>query len=313
MDRSFKKNGLRMAAVLVIAALIAPVADAQISLGGPALATLQAKPVALRAESLAQKSYQSNMNQMLIGPGPIFAATTTNLFAQVAFGGGFTTVFSFMNTGPDVTTGILYLTDNSGQPLAAAFSSPGASDALGPSYPITVPSGGSQEITADALNPAKDATSVGWARVESSGGSLGGVATFQLTAGGTLAAIVGVLSAPATSSATIAVNDDHSQARDTGYAIANPGSTPINVKIVLVHPDGTVHQTISPPALNPLPAGGHISTFLWQDTNDTFLLFRGSMVLIEQTGKPFSVVALVLKNGLFTAIPVIPGNAPGIK
>jgi hypothetical protein len=36
------------------------------------------------------------------------------------------------------------------------------------------------------------------------------------------------------------------------------------------------------------------------------------MVLIEQAGQQFSVVALVQNQGLFTAIPVIPAKAPNI-
>ena len=35
--------------------------------------------------------------------------------------------------------------------------------------------------------------------------------------------------------------------------------------------------------------------------------------MIEQSGKPFSIVALVLNHGLFTAVPVIPSRAPGIQ
>ncbi len=35
--------------------------------------------------------------------------------------------------------------------------------------------------------------------------------------------------------------------------------------------------------------------------------------MIEQSGQPFSVVALTLNNGLLTAIPAVPGSAPNIK
>lgn len=312
MKLSIQNDVVKLAAGLIVAAMLAPAAYAQFPAGGSVRRIPQVKPISLQAATPAQQpSRQRNM--ALIGPGPIFAATTTNLFAQVAFGGGYTTIFSFMNTGTDATTGNLFLTDNNGQALNAAFTSPGKPGAVGSSFPLSLPSGGSQVVTAGPVTPATDPTSVGWARVESEGGSLGGVATFQFTVGNVLSTIVGVLSATATSVATIPVDDDHSAPRDTGYAVANPGSTPINIKIVLVHPDGTIHQTVLPPALNPLPPGGHVATFIWQDLNDQFLLFRGSMVLIEQSGKTFSVVALVLNKGLFTAIPVIPAKAPGIQ
>ncbi len=312
MKHAIQNDLVKLAAGLFVAAMLVPAAHAQVPAGPPARAALQAKPISLQAASPAQQPFQQR-NMSLIGPGPIFAATTTNLFAQVAFGGGYITVFSFLNTGVDAATGDLILTDNNGRALIADFTSPGNPDAVGSSFPLSLPSGGSQVVTAGPVNPTTDPTSVGWARVESTGGSLGGVATFQFTLGNTLSTIVGVLSATATSAATIPVDDDHSVPRDTGYAVANPGTTPINIKIVLVHPDGTIHQTILPPALNPLPPGGHVATFVWQDLNDQFLLFRGSMVLIEQSGKTFSVVALVLNNGLFTAIPVIPAKAPGIQ
>ena len=312
MKPAIQYGVLELATGLIITALLAAPAYAQSAPGGALQMNLQAKPISFAALAATQQ-VPGQRNMALDGPGPIFAATTTNLFAQVAFGQGYTTVFSFLNTGATATTGNLILTDNNGHALNASFSSPGLPSAAGSSFALSVPSGGSQVVIADALSPATDPISVGWGRVESSGGTLGGVATFQFSIGGVLSTIVGVLSATATNLATIPVDDDHSQNRDTGYAIANPGTTPMNIKIVLVHPDGTIHQTLFPPALNPLPPGGHVATFIWQDLNDQFLLFRGSMVMIEQASLPFSVVALVLNQGLFTAIPVLPAAAPGIR
>jgi hypothetical protein len=254
------------------------------------------------------------VDMTLVGPGPIGAATTTNLFAQVAIGGGYTTVFTFLNTGSAAVTGSLILTADDGTPLNATLASPGpGGGAVGSSAPINVPPGGTQFVTAGAVSPA-DPTKAGWARVESEGGSLGGVATFQFLSGTTLTTIVGVLSADATSSATIPVDDDGTlgaQSRFTGYAVANTGNTDINIRITLVNPDGSLLQTISPATLNPLRPGAHTARFLWQDINPSFQ-FRGSMVLIEQAGQQFSVVALVQNQGLFTAIPVIPAKAPNI-
>jgi hypothetical protein len=297
--------------VLIAAASMVPAAHAQIGFGVPAKMVLRPKPVALPATGSSVELVMPALNMTLLEPGPVGLATTTNLFAQVALGGGYTTIFSFLNTGADTVTGTLFLTGNT-TPLIATFTSAGLPTQVASSYPVSINSGGTQIITADAANPG-DPTSAGWARVESTGGSLQGVATFQLSVGNTLQTIVGVLSAAATSLATIPIDDDHTIFQDTGYAIANPSNSNINIKIVLLHPDGTVHTTLFPPALNPLPPGGHVATFVWQDLNDAFLLFRGSMVMIEQASIPFSVTALVLNNGLFTAIPVIPSAAPGIR
>ncbi len=240
------------------------------------------------------------------------AAAATNMFAQFAVGGGFTTAFTFLNTGADMATGSLILADNDGMPLSVAFASPNQPGAIASSFPISVPPGGTQVIEASAVNPG--ATTVGWAHVESSGGSLGGVATFQLVNGGALTTIAGVLAEDGTDSATIPINDDRTlgaQSYMTGYAVANPGSEDINIRIVVLNPDGSMSTTLDPPDLNPLSPGCHVARFLWEDLGNPNLQFRGSMILSEQAGQAFSVVALVLNQQLYTAIPVIPTKAPG--
>jgi hypothetical protein len=45
----------------------------------------------------------------------------------------------------------------------------------------------------------------------------------------------------------------------------------------------------------------------------SLLTFQGSIVLIVESGSQFSVVALVLDQGLITAVPVIRSKAPGIN
>jgi hypothetical protein len=315
MQHSSPLSNHRFVEVLLAAiALVTPVAHAQMHFGSPNRIVLGPKAVTLQAGRTGQKPSTPQIDMTLVGPGPIGAATTTNLFAQVAIGGGYTTVFTFLNTGSDPATGSLILTADDGTPLNATLASPGpGGGVVGSSTPINVLPGGTQFVTASAVSPA-DSTKAGWARVESSGGSLGGVATFQVISGSALTTIVGVLSAPATSSATIPVDDDGTlgaQSRFTGYAVANPGNTDINIKIDLVNPDGSLSQAITPTVLNPLRPGSHIARFLWQDLTPN-LQFRGSMVLIEQAGQQFSVVALVQNQGLFTAIPVIPAKAPNV-
>jgi hypothetical protein len=236
-------------------------------------------------------------------------AVSHTYFAQAAVGGGFTTTFTLLNTGALAIAGNLILTGNDGTPLSVAFSSPGQPGTTASSYSIQVASGGTQLITATAVDPST--LSTGWARVESSGSTLSGVATFQLEQGGALTTIAGVLSAAETNSATIPIDDDLTlgpKKYSTGYAIANPGQEDININIVVLNQDGSVFGSVPP---IPIAPGGHISRFLWQDLNDDAFRFKGSMVLTEQSGKTFSVVALVLNQGLYTAIPVIPGSEIG--
>ncbi len=294
-------------AVLVTLAIPAPKAHAGMRFGSVAGASIVAAPAeALPAADPLELPYVEPFEMA----APLQVVTTTNLFAQIAFGGGFTTIFSFANTGSATATGNLILNDDTGQPLVASFTSPGLSSSTGFSFPLSVSAGGVQEVVASPVNPAADPTKTGWARVESTSGSFGGVATFQFAPGGVLSVIVGVLSAAGTSSATIPVDDNHANQVDTGYAIANPGTTPINIKIIFVNPDGSIFRSVTSP---PLAPGAHTARYLWQDANDTAFVFRGSAVMIEQAGQPFSIVALVLNHNLLTAVPVIPGNAPNIR
>jgi hypothetical protein len=250
----------------------------------------------------------------IVDPGPIGVVTTSAIFAHVAVGGGYTTVFTLVNTGSDGAAGNLILTQTDGNPLDVTLAEPSASEegtnrVFASSAPITIPPGGSQVIQATSSGP----TVTGWARVESEGGSINGVGTFQLAPGGTLSTIAGVLASPSVSVVTIPVNDDAAQNRFTGYAVANPGSANVNIRIVLVNSNGTPSQTLNPAALNPLGPGRQFAGFLWQDLANPNLQFRGSMVLISQGGAQFAVVALVQDRGLFTAIPVIPSKAPNIN
>jgi subtilisin family serine protease len=239
--------------------------------------------------------------------------TTVNLFPQMAIGGGYSTIFTFVNTGASEFSGTLLLSGNDGSPLNAALSSAGYPDATGSSFPVQVNPGGTQIIAASAAAGQAN-VAAGWARVIGAGGSLGGVATYQLTSGGRLSTIAGVLSSAATSSASIPVDDDRTlgaASRTTGYAVANQGSTDIYIRIFQINPDGSIARAVDPPLLNPLRPGCHVSRFLWEDLNDPSLQFRGSMVLNADSA--FSVVALGLNQGLYTAIPVIPAKAPSIR
>jgi hypothetical protein len=247
-------------------------------------------------------------------PGALAQTTTTALFAHVATGhdnnvGDYSTIFTLLNTGSNILTGKLILTYRDGTPLTAAITGPSGFQTLASSVDLNIPIGGTQFWTAAGISP-DDPVKTGWARVDSSGGTLGGVATFQLVSGTNLAAIAGVLASNATQCATIPVDNDDGQKRYTGYALANPGTDSISIKLVIVNQDGTVvNAGLKPIDLSP---GRQIAGFLHQDST-SLLTFQGSVVMIEQSGKRFAVVALVQNQGLFTAIPVIPEKAPNIN
>ncbi len=240
---------------------------------------------------------------------------TTALFAQVAVGGGFSTIFSLTNTGSDALTGNLILTRADGTPLAATLSASSAAgssaQAVASSAALTIAPGGTKIVTATA--PASGDAITGWARVESSGGQLSGVATFQLRDSSGLKTVAGVLSAEAEDTITIPVNDDSSQSRFTGYALANPGSDPIQISVFFVDGNGVVTRTLNQAIT--LDPGKQIARFLFQDVNDPNFAFQGSVVLKSESGGKFAAVALVQDQEptvLFTAIPVIKGKSAGV-
>jgi hypothetical protein len=248
------------------------------------------------------------------------AATTTAVFAHVAIGDGYTTVFTFMNTGATALIGNLILTDDSGKPLTVSLVEPsgfplapseGRMEAVGSSLSLSINAGGTLFLAAGPA-AAGDPARKGWARVESDGGTLGGVATFQYSPGGTLQTIAGVLASSPVEAATIPVDNDASSERYTGFALANPGDSLLTVRVVPVDQNG-----VAVPGLSlsiPLAAGSQTATFLhqvWQTASA--LSFQGSVVLMAPAGRSFAVVALVQNQGLLSATPVIPSKAPAIN
>ena len=249
--------------------------------------------------------------------------TTTALFPEVVVGGGYTTTFTLVNTGSAALSGNLILTlqKSDGTPvnitvtdlvLNKTFSST--------TVPISsIPSGGSMFLEAAATNPG-DSAAVGWCQVESSGGTLGSVATFAYTSGGQLQTVAGVLSSDLVSAATIPVDDDFTQGRYTGYAVANPGSSQITITVLEVPASGNSANAVTLNTVT-LGPGQQTASFFFQDPNAVDYkgiksTFQGSAVLIGQSGATFSVIALSLVQGttsLLTAIPVLPSKAPNIN
>ena len=239
-------------------------------------------------------------------------ASVTTFFPQVAVGGGSDTLFTITNTGSTAASGNLILTDQQGNPFTVSgvlTDSSGTTQpaSVGSSFSIYVPAGGTVFLSANALSP-NNPTSSGWAELESTGGSLTGVATYEDVSGGIMQFIVGVLQSPLLQFATIPVDNDNTQDKQMAYAIANPSSQTISIKLALVGQDGTVVDDTVTVTLGP---GQQIARYLWQDL-PARANFNGSLVLRGQAGASFIAVALLQKQSLFTVIPLISGKAPGI-
>ena len=236
----------------------------------------------------------------------------TSLFAHVVVGGGYTTSFALLNTGGTDLNGSLTLTAADGKPLTVIFSSAASPSALkagtkqlqeaDSSLSFAIQAGGIRFISISALHP-DDLKQAGWARVTSFGGSLGGTATFlHLDAAGRLTTGAGVLSGDAVEAARIPVDDDRSQHRYTGFAIANCGTDTLSVRGEVV--EGNYGTTTSTFTVS-LEAGQQLAKFLFEVVNLPEQ-FRGSVVLTREQGNKFSIVGLAQVANLYTAIPIAP-------
>ncbi len=262
---------------------------------------------ALQIGQAAAGSSMPALDVSLVNPGPIGLATTTAMFAQFAVGPDNTTFFTLLNTGTGPVSGNLILTSNDGNPANVKLTT-GSIQATGHTVPVSIPEGGVQFVTAAPISPTDTTITTGWARVESSGGTLGGVCTFEYAPGSKLQYVVGVLSSATVTAATIPV-DDNAPSRATGFAVGNPSiADTLTLKVQAVNADGTLGATLTPVQLGP---GKQSASFFYQDAGAS-PTFKGSVVITEQSGKPFVVVALVANQGLFTAIPVIPAKAPNV-
>jgi sugar lactone lactonase YvrE len=234
----------------------------------------------------------------------VTALPADTYFPQVAIGGGWSTTFTLINTGPNIVSGNLILSDNQGNPLNVSTSILGT----GSSFPISMPAGGTMFLFANPISPGDTAKS-GWAAVETYGGLLDGVATYQSSHQAVLQNAAGVLSSQPTQFATIPIDENDSQNIKTAYAIANPTDQVLTIKFALVDTNGIVVDDSVSVTLNP---GQQFAKYFNQDFSNR-PIFQGSIVLRTQGEGAFVAVALSQNQHIFTAIPIIPSVATNIS
>jgi sugar lactone lactonase YvrE len=240
----------------------------------------------------------------------VSGVSVSAFFPQVAVGGGYSTTFTLTNTGSTAASGTVTLKDQQGNPLTVSgvlIDSSGTTQPAvsGSSFAFSVPSGGTIFLVAAGLTTNVE---VGWAEIDGTGGTLAAVATYENAVGSATQSMIGVLQSQAVQYMTIPVDDDNIQNKQTAYAIANPSSLTIAIKLVLVGQNGTVVDDSVTLTLTP---GQQISGYLLQDFAAA-TTFKGSLVLSGQNGATFAAVALVDKQGIYAVIPLISGKAPGI-
>jgi len=237
-----------------------------------------------------------------------FGAISSTFFPQIAVGGGYETTIGLVNAVPLPAGALLTFTDADGNPLQLSLQ--GSSQPSGAqSYraPLLLNPWG--RATVSAAGAAAAPVKRGWARVDACAVPLHGVATYRSMDGAKLKDIIGVLDSPQVQAATMLVDSDDTNARYTGFAVANPGSSDITISLHVVRADGTLDRILTPPELNPLKPGVQIAKFL-HEFDPALIQFQGSLVMTATGDQYFVVMALVEHQGQYTAVPVISGGSP---
>ena len=238
-------------------------------------------------------------------------SSVDTFFPQVAVGGGYSTLFTIINTGSAAAAANLILRDPQGDPFPVNGTLIDASGTTQPalaadSFSFTVPSGGTVFLNA-AGEQDDDQIKTGWAQLQNTEGLLTGVATYEYAVDSIPQLLVGIRQSERLQYATIPVDNDENLYKQVAYAIANPTPRTISVKLTLVAQDGKVIDDSVRLTLEP---GQQVARYLYQELDCRN--FKGSLILQAQNGATFFAIALLEKQGLLTVTPMIPGKAPGL-
>jgi hypothetical protein len=219
--------------------------------------------------------------------------------AQIASGGGWTTMFTLVNLGSTKATAHLSFFDDAGNPLPLPLSetqSGSASSRPASTFDQSM-APNSMVVLATAADP-KDPQVTGWADLQTDGG-VTGFASFQylLVAGGQQEAVVPLETRNA---ASYALPFDNTAGYVNGVAIANIGNAPVDVAVA-VH-DAATGGVLSTDSIA-LPARGHVSFTL-----DRYPATAGIAGLLEfTTAAPGQISVIGLRSNpssAFTSTPV---------
>jgi hypothetical protein len=238
-------------------------------------------------------------NQVLIARDSS-ATYTTMYFPEVIAGGGWSTQFTITNTGLTEASGTLVFRSPQSNPLVVNAKVTNSMETINTAstFPFTVPPGGTTFLsTIPSDNPSEMQT--GWAQLEAAGSLVSGMATYEFASNANTYSMFSVPQAQLLQFATIPVHNDDTLGKETAYAIANPGSTPASIKLVLVDQSGTI---VDDSVVIEIGPGQQIARYLWEDLDCP--RFRGSLILFAQEGQPFVLLPIVEKQGLFTALPM---------
>jgi hypothetical protein len=223
----------------------------------------------------------------------VASAQNVLVFPQFVTGADYVSAVTLVNTnGTATVTGTLSIFNQDGTPRSIAVDGKGTAS----SFSVTIPPGG----TAVLNTTAGGNVVVGMAKFISDFPA-DGVVRYAYSGGQ-----VGVLPGTPHSFQTLVINT--ANGNNTGLAIANPGTTAINVRLIQVDGNGTVVQTLDLPELNPLPANGQVAKFVTEFGFSSISNLSSGSIQIQTKGDgKFSALGLLVRNGAFATTGIIPG------
>jgi hypothetical protein len=224
-------------------------------------------------------------------------------FAQLADGGPanqrWKTTLTFTNPDTTLMTEVnVYFYGNNGQPISIDFGSGPVSTLF-----LMVPAGGTKSVTSMG-NYSSTAFITGWALAQA-GLPVTGTVLYQASTNGTASWDVAAVGAGATYFYSSYANVD------LGYALANPNTQPINLRIDARDSNGLSQGSYTVPTL---PAHGHTSGNLKNVIDFSGSpSFTGTITVtpLDEPPLPFGAWTLNVRDGLLSPLP--PGEmvAPG--
>ncbi len=269
--------------------------------GGPALSAALNDPRNVALDASGNLYIADSGNQRIRKVDGVGVVGSTSYFPQVAVGDGWSTLFTFTNTGSAEASGLLTLKDSQGNPLLVRGqwgNSAGTEDPAS-SFRFSVPSGGSISLLATVADIA-DTRRTGWAQLETAGSPVSGMVSYEHAVDSITDSIVSIPCSQPIQLAVIPVDADSSSGKQPAYCIVNPGSQSISINLSLIADDGTVRGNSIRMTLGP---GEQVARYPF--LQDVALdQFKGSLVIRAESGRKFLTIGLFEKQGLFASIPL---------
>jgi hypothetical protein len=242
---------------------------------------------------------------MLLISLPIPLKAGTLYFAEVIDGGGYVTTFTIVNPTTNTATGTLKLRKDDGSPWVISF----LNHTLSSQFSISVPPMGTLRLISSG---AGSSVTVGWAVLDSQA-NLQAVERFDYRPDTVLEDSVSLNGTSSAKRFILPVDTfgTWDTGFDTGFAIANVGTTNANIELTLLDEDGNTFVSTVYPPLTPLAANRQIAVFV----TEVFPvlqsgLFRGLLEIeVSEGAGDIAVVGLSFKERQFSTIPVVPLEA----